>query len=108
MMEGLTFHGEAPALDRGAGLVTLVNGSTFCLSGHGADIHSGTVEGLFFLDRRFLSRFTLQIDGRYTEALAVTHDAPASAKFVARQRSTGRGGGLLVVRHRQIGRGLRE
>ncbi len=105
---GLTFHGEAPALDRGAGLVTLVHGSTFCLSSGAADIHAGSVEGLFFMDRRFLSRFTLHIDGRETEGLAVSHDGPGSAKFVARQRPFGRTAGLLVVRHRQVGRGLVE
>src|SRR4051794_24503352 len=93
---GLTFHGEAPALDRGAGLVTLVHGSTFCLSSQTADIHAGSVEGLFFLDRRFLSRFTLHVDGRETEGLAVSHDGPGSAKFVARQRPFGRTAGLLV------------
>jgi glycogen debranching enzyme len=108
MEGGPTFHGEAPALDRGAGLVTLVNGSTFCLSGPTADIHAGSVEGLFFLDRRFLSRFALHVDGRETEGLAVHHDATGSAQFVVRQRSLGRSGGLLIVRHRKIGKGLRE
>jgi glycogen debranching enzyme len=89
-------------------LVTLVHGSTFCLSSQTADIHAGSVEGLFFLDRRFLSRFTLHVDGRETEGLAVSHDGPGSAKFVARQRPFGRTAGLLVVRHRQVGRGLVE
>lgn len=104
-----TFHGESPALDRGAGLVTLVDGATFSLSANTGDLRPGGTHGLYVLDRRLLTQWTLRLDGRELDGLAVHHTGPGAARFVARERlGPGRSNRLLVLRDRSIGRGLRE
>ncbi len=108
--EGWTFTGESVALGQHDGVVTLVQGSAFCISGHSGDISPGAPHGLFFRDSRFLSRFELRLNGQRPEALAAATPDPFSAVFLARARPRpGRADStLLVARHRYIGRGLRE
>ena len=108
--EAWTFEGESAVLDTGAGLVTLVEGSAFCLSGRGGDIRPGTTHGAFVLDVRHLSRFELAIDGQDVEPLSACMREPFAATFVARARPhPGRAdSSLLVLRDRLVGQGLRE
>ena len=110
MAEAWTFEGESAVLESGAGLVTLVEGSSFCLSGRGGDIRPGTPHGAFVLDVRHLSRFVLSIDGDETEPLSAVVREPFSATFVSRARpAKGRAdSSLLVLRDRYVDVGMRE
>jgi hypothetical protein len=108
--DALNFTGESVALGQHDGIVTLVQGSAFCISGRSGDMTAGSPHGLFFRDSRFLSRLELRINGQRPEPLESSTPDPFSAVFVSRTRprpgqsdST-----LLVFRHRYIGRGMRE
>jgi glycogen debranching enzyme len=105
-----TFAGESASLQAGAGTVTLVEGSSFCISGRSGDISPGSPQGLFFRDTRFLSRLELRVNGQQPEPLAAELTDPFSATFVLRSRPRpGLADSTLVVfRRRHVGRGLRE
>ena len=106
-----TFAGEPPPLvGGGGGVVTLVEGSSFCISATSGDILPHAPHGLFFRDMRFLSRFELRINGHEPQWLASTPIDPFSAKFVGRtQPRPGRADStLMVFRSRYVGRGMRE
>ena len=92
------------------GLVTLVEGSAFCISGRNGDVTPGTSQGLFFRDTRFLSGIDLQVNGHRPETLAAERTSPFSATFVMRSRPVaGRADShLMVLRYRHVGRGMRE
>jgi glycogen debranching enzyme len=100
---------QAPS-EGGQGLVTLVEGNTFCLAGRSADIHPGRSEGLFFLDTRLLSRLELLVDGRSLEPLSVQLEDPFSAVHIGRARpEAGEADApVAVTRHRYVGRGMRD
>ncbi|MHB8465733.1 MAG: amylo-alpha-1,6-glucosidase [Acidimicrobiales bacterium] len=110
MAEPWTFTGESPSLIRPGGLITLVEGSSFCISSSSGDLVPGTPQGLFFRDTRFLSQLVLLLNHEPPEPLAASTMDPFSAVFVA--RSTPRPGHadstLMLSRHRYIGRGMRE
>jgi glycogen debranching enzyme len=108
--EPWTFEGESAVLETGGALVTLVEGSSFCLSGRGGDIRPRTPHGLFVLDVRHLSRLRLTIDGQDVEPLSACVRDPFAATFVARGRpAAGRAdSSLLVLRDRYVGLGLRD
>jgi hypothetical protein len=108
--DGLGFEGESASLVNPTGTVTLVEGSCFCLCGRSGDIESNSVQGLFFLDTRLLSRFELRLDGMVTEPLTVAVPDPSTGIFVSRSRprETSRRTQLLIVRRRHVGRGMRE
>jgi glycogen debranching enzyme len=109
MADPWTFTGEeAPAPSEG--LVTLVEGSSFCISGRDGDLAPATTHGLFFRDTRFLSGMDLHVNGERPEGLAAERTSPFSATFVLRARPvTGRAdSSLMVLRHRHVGRGMRE
>jgi glycogen debranching enzyme len=110
MAEAWTMQGEAASPEPGAGPVTLVEGSSFCLSNRGGDIRPGLPEGLFFLDTRLLSDWQLHVDGAHPEPLAATTERPDAATFVSRVRPRDgvQAGSLLVIRRRYVGRGMRE
>jgi glycogen debranching enzyme len=84
------------------GDVTLVEGSTFCVSDVNGDIEPGGVHGLYVLDTRLLSMWRLRLDGRAAEPLTSFTAAPYQATFLGRSRP------LLVRRDRYVGAGLRE
>jgi glycogen debranching enzyme len=107
--EGWAFGG-APPLPAASGVVTLVEGVTFALSGRTGDIRPGAEQGLFFRDTRFLSRFELTVDGQALEPLSAALTAPFSATFVGRRppRPGTADSTLLVIRRRYVGGGLRE
>ena len=96
------------ALDGSA--ITLVEGSAFCISLPSGDMITGHPHGLFFRDTRFLSVFSLKVNGSVPEPLAAHVIDPFSATFVL-QASPQRGladSSLVVTRNRYIGRGMRE
>jgi glycogen debranching enzyme len=107
-----TFSGESPSATSSGGTVTLVEESSFCLSGRGGDVHPGTVQGLFVLDTRLISCLELTIDGVAPEPLAVSTEQPFAATFVARVRRPDQASPfespLLVIRRRYVGSGMRD
>jgi glycogen debranching enzyme len=110
MAQPWTFAGEPPAVGQAGAAVTLVEGSTFCISGGAGDIEPGLTQGLFFRDTRFLSSFQLRINGLPLEPLSSYVAEPFSATFVSRARPRpGRADSTLVAfRSRYVGRGMRE
>jgi glycogen debranching enzyme len=94
----------------GSGQVTLVDESTFAISGSAGDISPGSAQGLFVRDTRILSRFEVLINGIRTEPLAGLSDDPFSATFVSRNLpAPGRADStLMIFRSRHVGRGMRE
>lgn len=110
MADPWTFAGEAAPWTTSGGVVSLVQGPTFCISGRSGDIRSGVPQGLFFRDRRLLSQWELRVRGLELEPLAAHLDNPFSATLVQRSRpSPGRADSrLLVIRRRHVGRGMRE
>ena len=110
MAEPWTFTGESPTLIRPGGLITLVEGSSFCISSAAGDMVRGTPQGLFFRDTRFLCCMQLLINHEPPEPLAASTLDPFSAVFVSRSAPRpGRADSTLMVsRHRYIGRGMRE
>jgi glycogen debranching enzyme len=91
--------------------VTLVDGTTFCISSANGDIDSdGGPQGLFFHDTRIVSRWQLRVDGIRPQQLSVLNDDNHLARFLLRRPpapgtadST-----MLVVRRRDVGTGMRE
>jgi len=104
----------APAPEFGPGQpghnVTLVEGSTFCISEPGGDIRPGCQQGLFVRDTRVLSRWELTVDGSAPLPLTAQQTAPYSAIFLCRvPPPAGHGDStLLVERARYAGEGMRE
>jgi glycogen debranching enzyme len=107
MTEPWTFSG-APAA--GGGTVTLIEGSTFCVSEPDGDLVPARAQGLFVRDTRVLSRWQLSIDGAPPELLSVLLGDPHTATFLSRAAPVegAADSSLLIVRRRYIGDGMRE
>lgn len=107
-MAGWNVDTAAGAL--GAGTVTLVEGSSFCISAPNGDIHAELPHGVFVQDTRILSGWTLTINGQPLEALAAETKEPYRAVFVGRvPRSDGYADSSLIVRRlREVGTGIQE
>jgi glycogen debranching enzyme len=92
------------------GVVTVVEGSSFCISSSGGDILPDLTQGLFYQDTRILSCWCLTVNGLPLETLLPRVAEPYHALFVGRARSAhGRADSPLVVeRERLVGAGLRE
>jgi len=101
---------QSASLVRDGGLVTVVEGSSFCLSGRSGDILADYPHGLFVLDTRALSRWELSVNGSSLEPLTVAVDAPYEATFVGRPSPSRHqaDSDLLVFRQRHVGNGMRE
>ncbi|PZM98228.1 MAG: amylo-alpha-1,6-glucosidase [Actinobacteria bacterium] len=102
--------GEPTLSATGWEVVTLVEGSSFCLSDRSGDVLPGGAHGLFVRDTRVLSRWELRLDGHRPQPLTVLAPDAFAARFVLRRPplpgladST-----LLLVRERLVGDGLRE
>src|SRR4051812_20193936 len=104
------FTGSSAAVGPPGSMVTLVEGSSFCLSARTGDIYPGTSQGLFFLDTRFLSGLVLRIDDQRTDEIAMASDLPFSATFVGMLRPQPRApeGSIAVFRRRSIDHGMVE
>ncbi|PZR54395.1 amylo-alpha-1,6-glucosidase [Xylanimonas oleitrophica] len=90
--------------------MTLVEGTSFCVSALDGDIDPGAAHGLFVQDTRILSRWRLLVDGVPVDSLSAIGSEPFEATFVG--RSAGRAQGLeptvVVERHRLVAHGMRE
>lgn len=98
----------AGALSREAE-VTLVEGSTFCVSDKSGSL-GRAARGLYFRDTRVLSAFELTVDGTAPEILAVIPDQAYSCRFVGRgsRRDGEYEATLTVERRRFVAAGMRE
>jgi glycogen debranching enzyme len=110
MTDPWNFAGESTSLSQVGGTLTLVEGSSFCISGRSGDMVPGSPHGLFFQDTRFLSRLQVEVNDVSPEPLAAAIPEPFSAVVAARARPTpGKADShLMVFRSRWIGRGMRE
>ncbi|HTZ08315.1 MAG TPA: glycogen debranching N-terminal domain-containing protein, partial [Acidimicrobiales bacterium] len=110
MSDPWTFDGRVTSLGGAGGTVTLVDESTFTISGREGDVVGPSAEGLFVRDTRILSRFELRVNGARPEALTVISDDPFSATFVSRcpPRPGHADSTLMVFRRRYVGQGMRE
>jgi glycogen debranching enzyme len=96
--------GEPTSLGDPTGLITLVDGQTFCLSGRSGDFSTNPTHGVFFADMRVLSQARLLVGGSTVEPLAVSLTDASGATFVGRSIAAGQADArLLVVRRRQLG-----
>ncbi|GAB3235803.1 glycogen debranching N-terminal domain-containing protein [Glycomyces halotolerans] len=102
--------GEPVLTGAASEVVTLVEGTTFCLSDRVGDVAPGGAHGLFVRDARALSRWQLHLDGHPIQPLAVLGEDAFACRFVLRRPplpgqadST-----LLVIRERLVGDGMRE
>jgi glycogen debranching enzyme len=94
----------------GAGTVTLVEGSSFCISLANGDIHPEHPHGVFHEDTRILSRWNLAVNGQPLEPLTASTQEPYRALLVGRvPRSDGYADSPLIVeRLREVGAGILE
>ena len=94
----------------GAEAITIVEGSSFCVSSRNGDIVPELPHGVFFHDTRLVSRWTLLIDGDPVEPLSSSTPRPYRSVTVGRAgHIPGRADTPLVVeRDRKVDGGLRE
>ncbi|GAA1790935.1 glycogen debranching N-terminal domain-containing protein [Pseudarthrobacter sulfonivorans] len=94
----------------GSGTVTLVEGSSFCISSANGDIHPEHPHGVFHEDTRILSRWNLAINGQVLEPLTASTQEPYRALFIGRvPRSDGYADSPMIVeRLREVGAGILE
>ncbi|GAA4790942.1 glycogen debranching N-terminal domain-containing protein [Actinomycetospora chlora] len=91
--------------------LTLVEGSTFCLSTGSGDVVPGHASGLFVRDVRAIARWELTVDDLPGEPLRADVTEPFAATVllhVPGDPDGERSGSLLVTRHRYVGEGMRE
>ncbi|MBT2523094.1 glycogen debranching N-terminal domain-containing protein [Arthrobacter sp. ISL-28] len=104
------WNADTAAGPLGAGTVTLVEGSSFCISLPNGDIRPEHPHGLFVQDTRILSGWSLTINGQPLEPLAAETKEPYRALFAGRgTRSDGYADSPLIVeRLREVGGGIQE
>lgn len=91
------------------GAVTLVQGTSFCLSAANGDMSAGSPQGVFFQDTRFISDWHLAVNGLPVEALSATTPEPFHGVFIGRPlRHDHADSSMLIERDRQLGAGLTE
>lgn len=88
--------------------LTVVNGSTFCISAQSGDMSPQLAHGLFYSDTRIVSEWQLSVGGLPPQVLAVTTDVPSKARMIARVVSPEHATELLLQRDRVVGSGMRE
>jgi len=104
------WNAETLAGTPGAGAITIVEGSAFCVSAANGDIVPELPHGVFFHDTRLVSRWILLIDGNPVEPLASSTPRPYQTVIVGRAgHIPGRADTLLIVeRDRRVDHGVRE
>ena len=104
------WNADTAAGPLGSGTVTLVEGSSFCISSANGDIHPEHPHGVFHEDTRILSRWNLTVNGQSIEPLAAETKEPYRALFAGRvPRSDGYADSPLIVeRLREVGAGILE
>ena len=90
-------------------MLTILEGSTFCLSDDLGDV-DGETSGFFAWDTRFLSRLVLRIDGARPLLLSSGRLQHFAAAFYLRNPRVNSlpGDSLSIARQRFIGTGLQE
>ncbi|WP_309105691.1 glycogen debranching N-terminal domain-containing protein [Arthrobacter sp.] len=90
--------------------VTLVEGSSFCISLPNGDIFPEHPHGAFYLDTRILSGWRLTVNGQAVEPLAAETKEPYRALLGGRiPRADGYADSPLIVeRLREVGAGIQE
>jgi glycogen debranching enzyme len=101
---------DTAAGSQGSGTVTLVEGSSFCISSTNGDIHPELPHGVFHEDSRILSRWSLTVNDQPLQPLAAEAKEPYRALFACRvPRTDGYADSPLVVeRLREVGAGILE
>ncbi|WP_395242535.1 glycogen debranching N-terminal domain-containing protein [Agromyces sp. MMS24-K17] len=104
------WNADTLANTAGPGAVTIVEGTSFCVSGPNGDVVPDLPQGAFFRDTRVVSRLTLLVDGSPVEPLSSLSPEPFRAVFVGRAGHVpGRADTPLTVeRDRRIGTDLVE
>jgi len=106
-----TFNG-ASVTTAGAltSLVTLLEGTTFCICEPSGDVRPGAAQGLFVRDTRLISRFELSISGHVPQPLAPQSREPFACTFLSRMPPPAgfADSTLLVVRRRVLNDGMHE
>ncbi|MFJ5699996.1 glycogen debranching N-terminal domain-containing protein [Arthrobacter sp. NPDC093139] len=104
------WNADTAAGPLGPGTVTLVEGTSFCISLPNGDINPDYPHGAFFEDTRILSRWTLTVNGQALEPLAAETKQPYRALFAGRvTRSDGYADSPLIVeRLRDVAAGILE
>ncbi|SEQ29185.1 N-terminal domain of (some) glycogen debranching enzymes [Arthrobacter sp. OV608] len=104
------WNADTAAGPLGAGTVTLVEGTSFCISLPNGDIHPDQPHGMFFQDTRILSDWALSVNGQPVEPLTAQTKEPYRAVFAGRiTRSDGYADTPLIVeRMREVGIGMVE
>ncbi|HET7140169.1 MAG TPA: glycogen debranching N-terminal domain-containing protein [Arthrobacter sp.] len=95
----------------GAEAVTVVEGSSFCISARSGDISTdGETNGAFYQDTRVVSRWILRINGALREPLVAQRPTAYEATFVGRALWPDRrfDSPLVVRQVRHIGPGMRD
>ncbi|CAN3128614.1 glycogen debranching N-terminal domain-containing protein [Mycobacterium sp. smrl_JER01] len=109
---GAWASGTGPPVTGDNGEVTLLEGSTFCISAGSGDVHRHRPHGLFVADTRMLSCWRLEVDGASVQNLSTVEEPaePFRATFVGRTppRQWLADSTMLVLRDRLIGDGMRE
>jgi glycogen debranching enzyme len=100
---------ENNAGSAGPGAVTLVQGTSFCISSSNGDMAAGLPQGVFFEDTRFISDWALKVQGLPVEALSASTPDPFHGVFIGRARRPDHADtSLLIDRERKLGTGLTE
>ncbi len=85
------------------GLVTLLEGTTFCICETSGDVRPGSAQGLFVRDTRLISRLDLSINGHVPEPLAPQSREPYACTFLSRMPpSDGLADSTLLVSRRRV------
>ncbi|EMY34321.1 amylo-alpha-1,6-glucosidase [Arthrobacter crystallopoietes BAB-32] len=105
-----TWSGENTAGSAGEGAVTLLEGTSFCISFANGDMNPERPHGFFYRDTRFVSDWLLTINDRPVEPLEAIVFEPYNAVFIGRaERTDGLADShLLVERRRSINLGIHE
>ncbi|MDR6558540.1 hypothetical protein J2809_002910 [Arthrobacter pascens] len=104
------WNADNAAGSTGLGAVTLVEGSSFCISLQNGDIFAHHPHGVFHQDTRILSRWCHTVNGQELEPLGAWTPSPFRATYIGRAvRADGRADSpLTVVRSRELGAGILE
>ncbi len=112
MTEAWSDTGDAPPHSLGGGgLITLLDGSTFCISESTGDITGEHTQGWFVRDTRLISRWLLHIDDLPLSPVAVHQPDPFTAIFISRLADlhlADSANAILVTRHRFLDDGMGE
>ncbi|GAP61448.1 amylo-Alpha-1,6-Glucosidase [Arthrobacter sp. Hiyo1] len=92
------------------GAITLVDGSSFCISLPNGDVLPHHPHGVFYRDTRILSRWCLAVNGEPLEALGAWTPSPFQGTYLGRAAGdVGRADSTMTVeRKRMVGAGIIE